>query len=105
VTCVDVAADHSRVVVGHRRGALVVWDLAKNRILKALGGAGGAGGGVAAAGAGGISAEGRAPALVSVQFLQSSNHAILAIDTKVRLPTTLACIRGDARLSDRQSRL
>ena len=69
VTCVDISADHTRLVVGHRMGHIVFWELARGgRMVKTL-----------------VAGERHEAglAIVSVQFLQGSVNAVLAYDSKV----------------------
>ena len=70
MTCVDIAADQSRLVIGHRMGNIVFCELPRGRLIKTL-----------------VAGERheRGLAIVSVQFLQNSLTSVLAFDSKVSL--------------------
>ena len=67
VTCLDLSADQSRLVVGHRQGHIVFYEVLRGRMLKTL-----------------VAGErhARGLAIVSVQFLQASLTSVLAFDSK-----------------------
>ena len=71
VTCLDVSADQTRLVIGHRQGHIVFCELPRGRLLKTL-----------------VAGErhDKGLAIVSVTFLQGSVNAVLAVDSKVRAP-------------------
>lgn len=69
MTCLDVSADQTRLVIGHRQGHIVFCELPRGRLLKTL-----------------VAGErhDKGLAIVSVNFLQGSVNSVLAVDSKVR---------------------